>query len=123
MKYGQYFPHRTGHGLGIEVNPCHEPPDLVAGSGAPLAIGTTFTIEPGVYIDGVGGVRIGNDYIRCRAASNKITPHATAALSDSTRFASGMHTAPVLMRRASELMPLASPPMISAFGSRQGTSS
>lgn len=61
--YGQYFPHRTGHGLGIEVNPCHEPPDLVAGSSAPLAVGTTFTIESGVYIDGVGGVRIEDDVV------------------------------------------------------------
>ena len=61
--YGQYFPHRTGHGLGTEVNPCHEPPDLVAGSHALLAVGTTFTIEPGVYIEGVGGVRIEDDVV------------------------------------------------------------
>jgi Xaa-Pro aminopeptidase len=61
--YGAYFPHRTGHGLGIEVHPCHEPPDLVAGSTASLAVGTTFTIEPGVYIEGVGGVRIEDDVI------------------------------------------------------------
>src|SRR6266542_4273505 len=38
---GQYFPHRTGHGLGLEVHPCHEPPDLVAGSVIPFAVGTT----------------------------------------------------------------------------------
>lgn len=61
--YADYFPHRTGHGLGIEVQPCHEPPDLVAGSTAPLALGTTFTIEPGVYIPGVGGVRIEDDVV------------------------------------------------------------
>jgi Xaa-Pro aminopeptidase len=61
--FGQYFLHRTGHGLGIEVNPCHEPPDLVAGSTSPFAVGTTFTIEPGVYIEGVGGVRIEDDVV------------------------------------------------------------
>jgi Xaa-Pro dipeptidase len=61
--YGDYFPHRTGHGLGIEVHPCHEPPDLVVGSTTPLRIGTTFTIEPGIYIEGVGGVRIEDDVV------------------------------------------------------------
>jgi Xaa-Pro aminopeptidase len=60
---GAYFPHRTGHGLGIEVNPCLEPPDLVAGSTAPLAVGTTFTIEPGIYVEGVAGVRIEDDVV------------------------------------------------------------
>jgi Xaa-Pro dipeptidase len=61
--FGQFFPHRTGHGLGIEVNPCHEPPDLVSGSTTPFAVGTTFTIEPGIYIEGVGGVRIEDDVV------------------------------------------------------------
>ena len=61
--YGDYFLHRTGHGLGLEINPCHEPPDLVAGSVAPFAVGTTFTIEPGIYIEGVGGVRIEDDVV------------------------------------------------------------
>lgn len=61
--YGQFFPHRTGHGLGIDVHPCHEAPDLVAGSRRPLAIGTTFTIEPGIYLPGLGGVRIEDDMV------------------------------------------------------------
>jgi Xaa-Pro aminopeptidase len=56
--YGDDFPHRLGHGLGLEVNPCHEPPDLVAGSREPLPAGTVVTIEPGVYLPGFGGVRI-----------------------------------------------------------------
>jgi Xaa-Pro aminopeptidase len=56
--YGKDFPHRLGHGLGLEVNPCHEPPDLVAGSREPLPAGTVVTIEPGIYLSGVGGVRI-----------------------------------------------------------------
>jgi Xaa-Pro dipeptidase len=61
--YGDFFPHRTGHGLGIEVHPCHEPPDIVGGSTAPLRAGTTFTIEPGVYVAGLGGVRIEDDVV------------------------------------------------------------
>ncbi len=58
--YGASFLHRTGHGLGLE---CHELPDIVAGSTQPLAIGTTFTIEPGIYVEGLGGVRIEDDVI------------------------------------------------------------
>lgn len=61
--YGAYFVHRTGHGLGLEINPCHEPPDMVAGNTQPLAVGTTFTVEPGIYLEGVGGVRIEDDVV------------------------------------------------------------
>ncbi len=43
--YGEYFIHRTGHGIGLEV---HELPNIVAGSDEPLAPGTTFTVEPGI---------------------------------------------------------------------------
>jgi Xaa-Pro aminopeptidase len=66
--YGAQFVHRTGHGLGME---CHEPPYIVGGSTMPLPIGTTFTIEPGIYLAGVGGVRIEDDVVvteeGCRA--------------------------------------------------------
>ncbi|MEI8307760.1 MAG: Xaa-Pro peptidase family protein [Chloroflexales bacterium] len=58
--YGAYFIHRTGHGIGIEV---HEQPNIVVGSDAPLAPGTTFTIEPGIYIPGKLGVRIEDDMV------------------------------------------------------------
>lgn len=53
--YGARFIHRTGHGIGLEV---HEPPYLVEGSEWELRIGTTFSIEPGVYLEGTYGVRI-----------------------------------------------------------------
>jgi Xaa-Pro dipeptidase len=53
--YGEAFVHPTGHGIGLDV---HEAPLVVAGSAASLAPGTTFTVEPGIYLAGVGGVRI-----------------------------------------------------------------
>lgn len=58
--YGAYFIHRTGHGLGLEV---HEPPDMVEGNTAPLQPGNVFTIEPGIYLPGRGGVRIEDDMV------------------------------------------------------------
>ncbi len=71
--YGDFFLHRTGHGLGLEINPCHEPPDLVAGSNVPFAVGTTFTIEPGIYIEGMGGVRIEDDVVITEAGCQSFT--------------------------------------------------
>ncbi|MEM1571651.1 aminopeptidase P family protein [Pyrobaculum sp.] len=53
--FGQYFIHSTGHGVGVEV---HEPPRLFSTSKDVLRRGHVVTIEPGVYIEGVGGVRI-----------------------------------------------------------------
>ena len=53
--YGEYFTHRTGHGIGTET---HEPPYIVAGSTLPLEPGMTFSIEPGVYLPDRFGVRI-----------------------------------------------------------------
>jgi Xaa-Pro aminopeptidase len=58
--YGEYFTHRTGHGLGLDV---HEPPYIVAGDKTPLQPGMTFTIEPGIYIPGKYGVRIEDDVL------------------------------------------------------------
>ncbi len=51
----EYFIHRVGHGLGLEV---HEPPYLVTGSKQELREGMVFSIEPGVYLPGRFGVRI-----------------------------------------------------------------
>ncbi|MEM7802174.1 MAG: M24 family metallopeptidase, partial [Chloroflexota bacterium] len=58
--YGQYFIHRTGHGLGLEV---HEPPNMLGGVEQPMLPGMVFTVEPGVYIPDVGGVRIEDDVV------------------------------------------------------------
>ena len=58
--YGDYFFHRTGHGLGLEV---HEPPFMMEGNEEPLAVGNVFTVEPGIYLAGRGGVRIEDDLV------------------------------------------------------------
>lgn len=58
--YGEYFVHRTGHGLGLEA---HEAPYIVEGNQEQLQPGMTFTIEPGIYLPGRGGVRIEDDVV------------------------------------------------------------
>lgn len=58
--YGPHFMHRTGHGLGLEA---HETPYIVAGNGRSLAPGMTFTVEPGIYLPELGGVRIEDDVV------------------------------------------------------------
>jgi Xaa-Pro dipeptidase len=58
--YGQYFTHRTGHGLGMEA---HEEPYMRAGNSMKLQSGMTFTVEPGIYLDGRGGVRIEDNVV------------------------------------------------------------
>jgi Xaa-Pro aminopeptidase len=52
---GEYFVHRTGHGIGLSV---HEEPYIVAGNDLPLAAGMAFSIEPGIYFPGNWGARI-----------------------------------------------------------------
>lgn len=56
--YGDYFPHRLGHGLGISV---HEFPSLTETNPLKLEEGMVFTIEPGIYVPNVAGVRIEDD--------------------------------------------------------------
>ena len=58
--YGEYFPHRLGHGLGISV---HEYPSLTETNSLKLEEGMVFTIEPGIYVPGVAGVRIEDDVL------------------------------------------------------------
>ncbi|MPY48672.1 aminopeptidase P family protein [Streptomyces acidicola] len=53
--YGEYFIHRTGHGIGVTT---HEPPYMVEGEERPLVPGMCFSVEPGVYLPGRFGVRI-----------------------------------------------------------------
>lgn len=58
--YGDYFTHRTGHGLGLET---HEYPSIMANSALKLVPGMVFTIEPGIYLPGEFGVRIEDDVV------------------------------------------------------------
>ena len=58
--YGEYFIHRVGHGLGLEG---HEDPSVHGRNEYSLEVGTTFTIEPGIYLPGKGGVRIEDDVV------------------------------------------------------------
>jgi Xaa-Pro aminopeptidase len=55
--YGEYFTHRTGHGIGLEV---HEDPYIVEGNSAALRPGMAFSVEPGIYLPGRWGVRLEN---------------------------------------------------------------
>jgi Xaa-Pro aminopeptidase len=53
--YGPNFGHALGHGVGLEV---HEGPNVSEKSETVIRPGMLFTIEPGIYVEGVGGVRI-----------------------------------------------------------------
>ncbi|MFF0434488.1 M24 family metallopeptidase [Streptomyces sp. NPDC004327] len=53
--YGEYFIHRTGHGIGVTT---HEPPYMIEGEDLPILPGMCFSIEPGIYLPGRFGVRI-----------------------------------------------------------------
>jgi Xaa-Pro dipeptidase len=58
--YGQFFIHRTGHGIGLEA---HEHPNIREGNLQTLTPGMTFTVEPGIYLPDRGGVRVEDNVI------------------------------------------------------------
>jgi Xaa-Pro dipeptidase len=72
--FGEYFTHRTGHGLGLET---HEHPYMFNANPLILTEGMTFTIEPGIYLPGKGGVRIEDNMV--------ITSEGADSLSDLPR--------------------------------------
>ena len=53
--YGEYFVHRTGHGIGMEE---HEDPYMVSGNVTPIAVGHAYSVEPGIYVPGKWGMRL-----------------------------------------------------------------
>jgi len=74
--YGEAFGHSLGHGLGLEV---HEGPGLSFRSETVLEPGMVITIEPGIYVPDVGGVRIEDDTVVTSSGLEKLT-HSTKEL-------------------------------------------
>lgn len=66
----QYFTHSTGHGLGMEV---HEVPRLGRGEKTILQAGMVVTVEPGVYLEGFGGIRIEDDVVVTSKGAEELT--------------------------------------------------
>jgi len=74
--YGQFFIHRMGHGIGLEI---HEEPYIVAGNSMKLENGMTFSIEPGIYVPGQYGVRI-EDIVVIEAGKARRLNHSSREL-------------------------------------------
>lgn len=67
--YGEYFIHRTGHGIGIEA---HEDPYIVSGNRTELEAGHAFSIEPGIYLPGRWGARLEDIVIATEAGPERL---------------------------------------------------
>ncbi|MEH7114620.1 Xaa-Pro peptidase family protein [Neobacillus niacini] len=68
--YGEYFPHRLGHGLGISV---HEYPSITETNQLVIEEGMVYTIEPGIYVPNVAGVRIEDDILITAVGAKVLT--------------------------------------------------
>ena len=74
--YGEAFGHSTGHGIGMEV---HEGPGLSFRSETVLVPNMVVTVEPGIYLPDIGGVRIEDDIVITESGNERLT-HATKEL-------------------------------------------
>jgi Xaa-Pro aminopeptidase len=74
--YGEFFTHRVGHGIGLDV---HEDPYMVSGNATPLEPGMAFSVEPGIYLPGRWGVRLENIVV-CGAEGANVLNHSSLDL-------------------------------------------
>jgi len=70
-KLAEYFTHSTGHGVGLDV---HERPRLGRGEQTRLPAGSVVTVEPGIYLEGYGGVRIEDTVLVSENGPEILTP-------------------------------------------------